>query len=120
MFNSQNTTLRLWVNRFIIPAVFVFIWSAGFVVARYAMPHSPPMSFLVVRFFCSLIAFAIWAYFSGVQWPQSKSQTMHLLVVGALMQVGYRWCLVCRQTRYGGWFIGTYYWFTANSDRYMV
>ena len=55
MFNSQNTTLRLWVNRFIIPAVFVFIWSAGFVVARYAMPHSPPMSFLAVRFFCSLI-----------------------------------------------------------------
>lgn len=89
MFNSQNTTLRLWVNRFIIPAVFVFIWSAGFVVARYAMPYSPPMSFLAVRFFCSLIAFAIWAYFSGVQWPQSKSQTMHLLVVGALMQVGY-------------------------------
>ena len=89
MFNSHNTTLQLWVNRFIIPAVFVFIWSAGFVVARYAMPHSPPMSFLAVRFFCSLIAFAIWAYFSGVQWPQSKSQALHLLVVGALMQVGY-------------------------------
>lgn len=89
MLEDKSRTLQSYLHDWVIPAVFVFIWSAGFVVARYGMPHSPPMSFLAVRFFCSLVAFFIWAQLSGAQWPQSKSQTLHLMVVGALMQVGY-------------------------------
>jgi hypothetical protein len=27
-----------------MPVVFVLIWSTGFIVARYGMPHSPPFS----------------------------------------------------------------------------
>ena len=38
-----------------MPWVFVLIWSTGFVVARLAMPHSPPFSFLVVRFALSAV-----------------------------------------------------------------
>ena len=30
-----------------MPWVFVLIWATGFVVARLAMPHSPPFKFLV-------------------------------------------------------------------------
>jgi len=33
-----------------MPAVFVLIWSTGFIVARYGMPHAPPMKFLAVGF----------------------------------------------------------------------
>ena len=33
-----------------MPAVFVLIWSTGFIVARYGMPNSPPFKFLVVRY----------------------------------------------------------------------
>jgi hypothetical protein len=33
-----------------MPAVFVLIWATGFIVARYGMPHSPPMKFLSVRY----------------------------------------------------------------------
>jgi drug/metabolite transporter (DMT)-like permease len=29
-----------------MPAVFVLIWSTGFIVARYGMPHAPPMKFV--------------------------------------------------------------------------
>jgi len=32
-----------------MPAVFVLIWSNGFVVARYGMPHAPPLGFLAWR-----------------------------------------------------------------------
>jgi hypothetical protein len=31
-----------------MPVVFVLIWSTGFIVARYGMPHAPPFSFLAV------------------------------------------------------------------------
>lgn len=39
---SDNGWLRA------MPWVFVLIWSTGFIVARYGMPHAPPMSFLAV------------------------------------------------------------------------
>ncbi|NBX15328.1 MAG: EamA/RhaT family transporter, partial [Betaproteobacteria bacterium] len=37
-----------WVSA--MPAVFVLIWSTGFIVARFGMPHAPPFSFLWVRY----------------------------------------------------------------------
>ena len=40
--------------------MFVLIWSTGFVVARCAMPHSPPRSFLSLRCLLSIVAFGIW------------------------------------------------------------
>ncbi|HZF79372.1 MAG TPA: EamA/RhaT family transporter, partial [Rubrivivax sp.] len=42
-----------------MPAIFVLIWSTGFIVARYAMPHAPPLSFLAVRFALSVLAFGL-------------------------------------------------------------
>lgn len=56
-----------------LPWVFVLIWSTGFVVARYAMPHSPPMTFLAVRFALSLALFAAWAALARVPWPQGRA-----------------------------------------------
>ena len=52
-----------------MPWVFVLIWSTGFVVARVAMPHSPPFSFLVVRFALSALCFAVWIALAGVSSP---------------------------------------------------
>jgi drug/metabolite transporter (DMT)-like permease len=40
-----------------MPAVFVLIWSTGFIVARYGMPHAPPMKFLAVRYALSFLCF---------------------------------------------------------------
>ncbi|ALN74393.1 DMT family transporter [Aureimonas sp. AU20] len=37
------------------PAVFVLLWSTGFVGARYAMPHAEPFTFLALRFALALI-----------------------------------------------------------------
>ena len=33
-----------------MPVVFVLIWSTGFVVARFGMPHAPPLGFLTLRY----------------------------------------------------------------------
>ncbi len=38
-----------------MPAVFVLIWSTGFIVARYAMPYAPPMKFLALRYALSIL-----------------------------------------------------------------
>lgn len=72
-----------------VPVWFVLIWSTGFIVARYGMPHAPPMKFLVLRFALSLVCFLLWTALARVAWPRSRAQWLHLGVTGVLMHAGY-------------------------------
>lgn len=72
-----------------MPAVFVLIWSTGFIVARYGMPHSPPMKFLALRYFLSVGCFAVWALAARAALPANRKQAGHLAVTGVLMHAGY-------------------------------
>lgn len=72
-----------------MPVVFVLIWSTGFVVARYAMPHAPPLKFLSMRFALSVLCLGLWALMSRARWPRDPWQWAHLAVLGALMQAAY-------------------------------
>ncbi len=49
---ARNDALRPGASGWLraMPAVFVLIWSTGFIVARYGMPHAPPFKFLAVRY----------------------------------------------------------------------
>ncbi len=72
-----------------MPWVFVLIWSTGFIVARYGMPHAPPMSFLAVRYALSITCFLVWIALARVAWPAGRSQWLHLAVTGVLMHAFY-------------------------------
>ncbi|RST50802.1 DMT family transporter [Variovorax sp. DXTD-1] len=72
-----------------MPAVFVLIWSTGFIVARYGMPYAPPLKFLAVRYALSLVCFCIWVALARVAWPKERAQWGHLAATGVLMQAGY-------------------------------
>lgn len=72
-----------------MPAVFVLIWSTGFIVARYGMPYAPPLKFLAVRFALSVVCFLVWVRWARVAWPRDRAQWAHLAVTGVLMQAGY-------------------------------
>ncbi len=72
-----------------MPFVFVLVWSTGFIVARYGMPHAPPLTFLVTRYALSLLCFGLWIRWAKVEWPSGQAQRMHLAVAGVLMHAGY-------------------------------
>jgi drug/metabolite transporter (DMT)-like permease len=73
-----------------MPAVFVLIWSTGFIVARYGMPHAPPMKFLALRYFFSIACFLAWMIAAGIALlPADRRQLRHLAVTGILMHGGY-------------------------------
>lgn len=72
-----------------MPAVFVLIWSTGFVVARFGMPHAPPMRFLALRYLLSVAVFAVWVALSRAPWPVGRMQRLHLAVTGLLIHAGY-------------------------------
>lgn len=71
-----------------MPWVFVLIWSTGFIVARYAMPHAPPLSFLALRYALSVLCFGAWLAVLRPAWP-GRTQWLHLSVSGVLMHAGY-------------------------------
>ncbi|MEN9539133.1 MAG: hypothetical protein RLZZ126_1368, partial [Pseudomonadota bacterium] len=73
----------------VMPWVFVLIWATGFIVARYGMPHAPPMTFLAWRYALSIACFLCWIAISGVVWPQDRAQWGHLALVGVLMHACY-------------------------------
>lgn len=72
-----------------MPAVFVLIWSTGFIVARFGMPHAPPMGFLATRYALSILCFLPWILLARVAWPRSAAQWGHLAITGVLMHAGY-------------------------------
>ena len=72
-----------------MPLTFVLIWSTGFVVARYGMPHAPPMSFLAVRYLLSVLCFSAWIAWVRAAWPRGLRQWGHLALTGVLMHAGY-------------------------------
>lgn len=82
--NPQNRGYSRW-----IPAVFIPVWSTGFIVARYGMPHSPPVTFLCWRYALSLLCLGLWIAWSRPAWPLGRRQWLHLGVTGMLMHAGY-------------------------------
>lgn len=79
-----------WIHRLApwIAPIFVFLWSTGFIIARYSMPYAEPLTIIFIRFasvvLCMLPVVLIWQ----APWP-SRSQIMHIAVAGALLQAGY-------------------------------
>ena len=76
-----------WIRS--MPALFVLIWSTGFIVARYGMPYSPPMKFLLARYVLSIACFLPWIFLAKVKWPTHRAQWLHLAVTGVFMHAGY-------------------------------
>lgn len=73
----------------LMPAVFVLIWSTGFVVAKLGMPHAPPLTFLSWRYALSAIGLALWAWWARARWPDDPKTWLHLGITGVLLQAGY-------------------------------
>ena len=48
MPEATRATRQTWLAA--MPLLFVLIWSTGFIVAKYAAPHAPPLTFLLYRF----------------------------------------------------------------------
>jgi drug/metabolite transporter (DMT)-like permease len=70
---------------FLIAAVFVVLWSTGFVVARAITPYADPNLFLLARFGGTALIFALAALTTRAAWPLGREFGKHLLA-GALLQ----------------------------------
>lgn len=73
----------------IAPAIFVLIWSTGWIVAKYAAPFADPLTFLAVRFAVAAAVLGVLAAAMRAEWPKTRAATVHALVSGVLLHTIY-------------------------------
>ena len=71
------------------PALFVLLWSTGFIGAKLGLPYAEPLTFLLVRFVCVIGLLALLALALRRPWPSRPLQWFHIAVAGALLHGAY-------------------------------
>lgn len=66
------------------PALFVILWSTGFIAARLGMPYAQPLSFLTIRYIMAIIILGGLALLARAHWPGWRLAA-HSMVVGVLL-----------------------------------
>ncbi|MDG0832843.1 DMT family transporter [Pelomonas saccharophila] len=70
-----------------LPLLFILLWSSGYVAGKLALPHTGPLTLLVLRFGLAAVVLLAVAVATGAPWPHGAHAWGHLAVVGLLMQV---------------------------------
>jgi len=76
---TNNTIIRY------IPWLFVWIWSTGFLAAKYGLPYADPFILLSYRFGLTLIVLLPVILIQKRKWVKSWSGVFHLLIAGSLI-----------------------------------
>lgn len=84
---SPTDAQRVWLA--VMPVVFVLLWSTGFIVAKYAAPYAPPLTFLLYRFAGVVAVLLALIWVTGAAWPRVPLQWLHVAVAGVLLQAVY-------------------------------
>ena len=77
---------RLWLKT--LPAVFVFLWSTGFVAGKYGMPHTGPFTFLSIRYLVVIFLLTGVALLTSAPWPK-RNEVMPIAISGLFVHAGY-------------------------------
>ncbi|MDE1994833.1 MAG: DMT family transporter [Rhizobiaceae bacterium] len=75
------------------PAIFVLLWSTGWIVAKYAAMHSGPFTFLAIRYSLSALAFVLVCAFTEAKWPRDWSSVFRAIYSGIFLHGFYLACL---------------------------
>ncbi len=72
-----------------MPLAFVLLWSTGFIVAKYAAPHAPPLTFLLYRFAGVILILLPIIVVTHAPWPRTATAWRDVAIVGVLLQATY-------------------------------
>jgi len=71
------------------PFLFVFLWSTGFIGAKYGLPYAEPLSFLLTRYGFVIALMLLIALATRAPWPKQPAQWLHIGISGVLVQAIY-------------------------------
>ncbi|NTV72111.1 MAG: DMT family transporter [Azonexaceae bacterium] len=71
------------------PGLFVFLWSTGFIGAKFGLPYAAPLSFLLVRYLLVIGLMLILAWLTRAPWPKGGRLWLRVGVSGLLVHAVY-------------------------------
>lgn len=71
------------------PFLFIFLWSTGFIGAKYGLPYAEPLSFLLIRYGLVIVLMTVIALATRAPWPKDPKQWVHIGVSGVLVHAVY-------------------------------
>ena len=71
------------------PFLFIFLWSTGFIGAKYGLPYAEPLSFLLIRYGLVIVLMTVIALATRAPWPRDPKQWVHIGVSGVLVHAVY-------------------------------
>lgn len=71
------------------PFLFVFLWSTGFIGAKYGLPYADALSFLLVRYFLVIGLMTALALATRAPWPGDPRRWLHIGISGVLVHAFY-------------------------------
>jgi len=80
--STSSSAQRLWLAS--TPALFVFLWSTGFIGAKYGVPYAEPFTFLAIRMALASTLLLLLALAMKAPWPSAGSAG-HTAVAGLLV-----------------------------------
>lgn len=69
----------------LLSALFVLLWSTGFVFAKLGLQYAEPFTFLALRFCIVTVLIGAIAIASRAPWPRTLREVAHFCVIGVLM-----------------------------------
>lgn len=88
MSDAQSSAARdAWLAA--MPVVFVLLWSTGFIVAKYAAPHAPPLTFLLYRCAGAVAVLLPLVVLTRAPWPSTPAAWRDIALIGVLLQATY-------------------------------
>ena len=73
----------------LLPFLFVFLWSTGFIGAKFGLPYAEPLTFLLARYLLVLSLMTAFALATRAPWPADRRQIIHIGVSGLLVHATY-------------------------------
>jgi len=83
-FTNNNKVIAKTIGDRMTPVFFVWLWSTGFIGAKYGLPYAEPFMLLFYRMLITLICLGLLALWMKSKWPSLRS-TFHMAVSGLLI-----------------------------------
>lgn len=80
---SARTASPLW--SIVGPGVFIFMWSTGFIGAKWGLPYAEPFTLLTMRFAIAASVFTVLALVTGAPWPRTRREYVDSIVVAVFI-----------------------------------
>lgn len=71
------------------PGLFVFLWSTGFIGAKFGLPYAEPLTFMVIRFSMVIALMLLLAWLTQAPWPKDLRLWLRIGISGLLIHAFY-------------------------------